>query len=280
MEQYEMASGNKILKEFTVDFESKNKVIKCSTYFPWERQFQKAYTNSIFKQVQVEIQRMLYCHLEPVVKGANSDGIEQFKVLERSIVNNFYLREFTYTVKYRTNGSHISCDCKKFGFKGILCCHIMKVMAQKDIQIVNERYLLRRWRKDVFRRHSKCVDVAMDDVSKMEFIKRKCIEMKSELLNWNPEMAISMSVSTDTTSVDVGCIPDLDPRITNSQGRSRNNRYLLSRETNTRGCGVTGSRRRGGEASSSTRGRPRGSGVPRGGRGREGEGKGEGLVQQ
>ncbi|KAL8534904.1 hypothetical protein ACS0TY_010806 [Phlomoides rotata] len=145
---------------------------------------------------------MLYCHVEPVVEGANSDGIEQFKVLERSIVNKFYLREFTYTVEYRPNGSHISCYCKKFEFKGILCCHIMKVMAQKDIQRVNERYLLRRWRKDVYRRHSniffaggyphmtneykkfqeveryfqECVDVEMDDVSKMEFIKRKCIE--------------------------------------------------------------------------------------------------------
>ncbi|KAL8511768.1 hypothetical protein ACS0TY_018272 [Phlomoides rotata] len=115
-----------------------------------------------------------------------------------------------------------------------------------------------------------CADVAMDDVSKMEFIKRKCIEMKSELLNWNPEMEANMSVPMDTTSVDVGGIPVLDPRIMNSRGRPRNNRYLSSRETNTRGRGTTSSRGRGGGASSSTRGRPRGSGVPRSGRGRGG----------
>ncbi|KAL8511588.1 hypothetical protein ACS0TY_018121 [Phlomoides rotata] len=197
---------------------------------------------------------------DQVFEGANSDGIEQFKVLERSIMNNFYLGEFTYTVEYKPNGSYISCDCKKFKFKGILCCHIMKVMALKDIQIVNDRYLLRRWRKDVYRRHSsiffaggyphmtneykkfqeveryfqECADVAMDDVSKMEFIKRKCIEMKSELLNWNPEMAANKSVPMDTTSVDVGGILVMDPRITNSRGRVRNNHYLSSREINTR----------------------------------------------
>ncbi|KAL8507244.1 hypothetical protein ACS0TY_017966 [Phlomoides rotata] len=115
-----------------------------------------------------------------------------------------------------------------------------------------------------------CADVAMDDVSKMEFIKRKCIEMKSELLNWNPEMEANMSVPMDTTSVDVGGIPVLDPRIMNSRERLGNNRYLSSRETNTRGRGTTSSRGRGGGASSSTRGRPRGSGVPRSGRGRGG----------
>ncbi|KAL8545940.1 hypothetical protein ACS0TY_005889 [Phlomoides rotata] len=51
--------------------------------------------------------------------------------------------------------------------------------------------------------------MAMDDVSKMEFIKRKCIEIKSELLNWNPEMVANTSVPTDTTSVDVGGYPSL-----------------------------------------------------------------------
>ncbi|KAL8542526.1 hypothetical protein ACS0TY_003405 [Phlomoides rotata] len=49
--------------------------------------------------------------------------------------------------------------------------------------------------------------------------------MKNELLNWNPEMAANMSESTDTTSVDVGGIPLLDPRVMNSQERLRSNHF-------------------------------------------------------
>ncbi|KAL8472696.1 hypothetical protein ACS0TY_029786 [Phlomoides rotata] len=62
MEQYVMTIGNKIQKECLVDFHCKNKVIKCKMTFPWEMQFQKAYTNSIFKLVQDETGRMMYCH--------------------------------------------------------------------------------------------------------------------------------------------------------------------------------------------------------------------------
>ncbi|KAL8536814.1 hypothetical protein ACS0TY_012113 [Phlomoides rotata] len=57
--------GNKIQKEFQADFQSKNKVIKCVSEFPWERQFQAAYTNSIFTLVQEQVKRTMYCHVMP-----------------------------------------------------------------------------------------------------------------------------------------------------------------------------------------------------------------------
>ncbi|KAL8491578.1 hypothetical protein ACS0TY_023247 [Phlomoides rotata] len=55
IEQYDIAIGNKIQKEFVVVFHSKNKIITCITHFPWEKQFQKVYTNSIFGLVQDQI---------------------------------------------------------------------------------------------------------------------------------------------------------------------------------------------------------------------------------
>ncbi|KAL8456719.1 hypothetical protein ACS0TY_034822 [Phlomoides rotata] len=59
MEQYEVAISKKIQKEFMVDYDSKMKVKKCKTNFPWERQFQKDYTNAIFGKVQEEIDLLI-----------------------------------------------------------------------------------------------------------------------------------------------------------------------------------------------------------------------------
>ncbi|KAL8543590.1 hypothetical protein ACS0TY_004238 [Phlomoides rotata] len=49
MEQYDMAMGNKIQKEFIADFQSKNKVVKCVSTFCWEKQFQLTLFSSSFK---------------------------------------------------------------------------------------------------------------------------------------------------------------------------------------------------------------------------------------
>ncbi|KAL8480652.1 hypothetical protein ACS0TY_027262 [Phlomoides rotata] len=147
MEQYDM-------KEFIANFQSKNKVVKCVSTFRWEKQFQRVYTNSIFKLIQEQINRMMYCQVIPSEEVSNEIGVDVIKVPERSIVNNYLWKEYTYTVCWREIGEHTSCNCRKFEFRGILCCHIILVLAQKNIQTVNERYVLRRWRKDVNRRHS------------------------------------------------------------------------------------------------------------------------------
>ncbi|KAL8511803.1 hypothetical protein ACS0TY_018296 [Phlomoides rotata] len=125
MEQYDITIGNKIQKEFVADFHSKNKIITCITHFSWEKQFQKVYTNSIFGLVQDQIKRMYYCHVVPASsedasKEFSDLGIEHFRILERIILNDYYVKEFTYTVEWSPNGAYISCNCRKFEFKGIL----------------------------------------------------------------------------------------------------------------------------------------------------------------
>ncbi|KAG6536338.1 hypothetical protein ZIOFF_001392 [Zingiber officinale] len=195
VEQYEIAISNKIQKEFRADHESKSKVMKCISQFEWENQFQRSYTNSMFNLVQKEIMRVLYCHFispteEESIEAINHVGIEKYKVLERSIVNNWYHKEFTYTV-----------------------------MSMKDIHTINERYLLRRWRKDVPRRHSsiffaggyphmideykkfqelercfqECSDLSIGIAEKMKFVKQKLIDLNKELLNWNPIVEVASS---------------------------------------------------------------------------------------
>ncbi|KAF2299470.1 hypothetical protein GH714_032056 [Hevea brasiliensis] len=268
VEQYEIAMCDKNEKEFYADFKSKNTVVNCISVFEWEQQFQKAFTNSIFKLVQEEIKRMWYCHvIQPTEEGRreadNEPGIERHKIMEKSIINNWFRREFVYDVEYRENGQYFSCNCKKFESKGILCCHIMRLMSLKDIKFINERYLLRRWRKDVNHVHSKkffhggyphmteefekyremerlfqeASDLAYDD-NKIKFVKQRLAELK-DLLSWNDGMIAPTSnaqVTIDTNNVDENEENErviLNPHVTRSRGRPRINRHRSVRDHST-----------------------------------------------
>ncbi|KAL8548964.1 hypothetical protein ACS0TY_008015 [Phlomoides rotata] len=56
--------------------------------------------------------------IEEQIADSNDIGIERYRVLERSILNDYFLKEFTYTVEWRPLGAYISCNCRKFEFKG------------------------------------------------------------------------------------------------------------------------------------------------------------------
>ncbi|KAL8502878.1 hypothetical protein ACS0TY_021846 [Phlomoides rotata] len=136
----------------------------------------------------------MYCQVIPSEEISNEIGVDVIKFLVRSIVNDSFLKEYTYTIS-------------KIEFKGILCCHILLVLAQKNIQTVNERYVLRRWGEDVNQRYyniffvggyphlteeykkiqevekkfQQCIEIPMGSPKKLEFIKESCNEMKNAL---------------------------------------------------------------------------------------------------
>ena len=85
----------------------------------------------MFNLVQEQINRMLYCHDELDQSELGKTDIERYKVLEKSIINDWYLKDFIYIVEYIDDGKYLSCNCKKFKTTGILCCHIFKVIAKK-----------------------------------------------------------------------------------------------------------------------------------------------------
>ncbi|KAK9126222.1 hypothetical protein Scep_015068 [Stephania cephalantha] len=109
---------------------------------------------NIFKKVQGEINGMMYCHLDPNNENDTSSlpGVEKFNIKECSI-NNWYCKEFSYTVEYRANRQYFDCNCRKSESSGLLCRHIFEVIKMKGIARVHERYIMRRWRNDVLRRH-------------------------------------------------------------------------------------------------------------------------------
>ncbi|KAI3853707.1 hypothetical protein MKW98_025224 [Papaver atlanticum] len=51
----------------------------------------------------------------------------------------------------------VHCSCQRFESKGILCRHTIKVLILNEIRSISDKYILRRWRKDVKRSHTKVI---------------------------------------------------------------------------------------------------------------------------
>ncbi|KAH6760357.1 hypothetical protein C2S51_017306 [Perilla frutescens var. frutescens] len=215
-----MAIGKKIHKEFHADFESKNKMRRCLTEYKWEAQFQEV-------------------------------GIEKYNVLKTKIINNFYRRDYIYVVEYRRNGEYLECNCRNFEFKGLLCCHIFEVMRTLHLKSVNERYILRRWRKDVLRKCSSIffsggyphmtdeykryqelekffrvtADLVIGDGEKTEFAKSTIDAMNKAIENWdkvpanNADEQRSSQISRKRSSQVNENMTILNPQITKTKGR-------------------------------------------------------------
>ncbi|XP_059315504.1 protein FAR-RED IMPAIRED RESPONSE 1-like [Lycium ferocissimum] len=62
---------------------------------------------------------------------------------------------FSWEGKTYYMGEHFDCNCKSFESRGMVYCNILKVIADKKIEYLHERYILTRWRKDVVRHHLK-----------------------------------------------------------------------------------------------------------------------------
>lgn len=220
VEQYEIAIRHKVEKEDASDFKSKGSVVKCLTVYDWEIQFQEAYTNEMFEKLQTEIRRMWYCHLhvmgdkvgnELAEENFDEEGYEKFKILEKVLLNAEYVKDFVYSVLYKEEGCFLKCNCRSFESKGLLCAHILIVASMKDVRRFHERYLLRRWRKDVHRRYKRIffdegyphmtiefakfkelekifndvADIALSSHEKTLKFKQILESSKDKLLNWN-----------------------------------------------------------------------------------------------
>ncbi|XP_058002360.1 protein FAR-RED IMPAIRED RESPONSE 1-like [Hevea brasiliensis] len=252
IEQYEMALCGKTEKELLLEFISKNRLVNCISQFQWEKQFQSAFTHEMFKLIQEQIKRLWYCDMKILNKDeeSNEHGMERYNILERCIINDWYHKEFVYSIEHRENGQYFSCKCRRFDSSGILCCYILKMIVTKGIEVINERYLPRRWRKDVHRPYIKkffaegyptmteeyqkyrelegdfeqITDIVIGNTQKMEYVKRQLQVLKVILSEWNDGLLAS-AVDSDTVGVanSDSSIAILNPHEARSRGKPRSN---------------------------------------------------------
>ena len=63
------------------------------------------------------------------------------------------IRRYTVQTDLIEGNQEFSCICAKFSKDGILCSHILKVIIEKEISTISEKYIKDRWRKKSTRVH-------------------------------------------------------------------------------------------------------------------------------
>uniref|UniRef100_A0A803M0D1 Protein FAR1-RELATED SEQUENCE n=1 Tax=Chenopodium quinoa TaxID=63459 RepID=A0A803M0D1_CHEQI len=146
VERYVEALEVRATAEKKADDNNARYVRKAYSDFPAELIFQKIYTDAKFKEVQRECSRVWY-------KPKNCTKEKPSK------------RKRRYKITFDCVSKEASCDCKHFECHGIICHHIIKVYELNDHYEIPDKFILRRWRKDVIRKHTR-VKVAYHDPNK------------------------------------------------------------------------------------------------------------------
>ncbi|KAI8535765.1 hypothetical protein RHMOL_Rhmol10G0199200 [Rhododendron molle] len=60
-----------------------------------------------------------------------------------------------FTVEFNGEINEANCNCRLFEFRGMVCRHQLMVFHERRVQRVPEKYVLRRWRKNLKRAHTK-----------------------------------------------------------------------------------------------------------------------------
>ncbi|XP_022892025.1 protein FAR-RED IMPAIRED RESPONSE 1-like [Olea europaea var. sylvestris] len=152
VEQYERALRSKVEKEFQADFRSFSQMVPCATAFEMEKQFQAVYTIPKFKEVQQEFIGKVYCDI--VSENTNDHFWTTYDVREH-VVYQEHTKKKTFHVSLRKESCELICSCHLFEFRGIICRHAIAILIRNDITTMPDRYILRRWRRDVSRAHTR-----------------------------------------------------------------------------------------------------------------------------
>ncbi|XP_041009364.1 protein FAR-RED IMPAIRED RESPONSE 1-like [Juglans microcarpa x Juglans regia] len=151
VDQYDSALRRKAENEAITDFNSFNTEIPCISRYPIEKQFQKIYTIAKFKEVQEEFRGFLYL----TTSYLGGDGAKYtYGATDEIEVCDGLLKRANYMVSVHDEDPlEITCSCKLFEFRGILCRHALRILTQLGKSEVPPKYILDRWRKDIKRKY-------------------------------------------------------------------------------------------------------------------------------
>ncbi|XP_059454966.1 protein FAR1-RELATED SEQUENCE 1-like [Corylus avellana] len=119
----------------------------CVADFALEKQFQDAYTNAKFKEVQAEFKQrsnVNNCLLK------SEGAIFTYQVIE---TNGNCMMNKTFSVFFNTDEFEVKCTCALFEVKGIICRHSISILLTSGVTTLPPKYILYRWRKDINRKH-------------------------------------------------------------------------------------------------------------------------------
>ncbi|XP_050896702.1 protein FAR-RED IMPAIRED RESPONSE 1-like [Lathyrus oleraceus] len=150
VKQYDNALRSQAEKEFEADFNSTDTTIPCGSNSSIEKQFQSEFTNAKFKEIQVEFRSKMNCSAS---LNSMEDCFATYHVLEEILVGDIR-KERVLKVVLNKENHDFKCECSLFEFRGIVCRHVLSVCSQERIVSLPEKYVLKRWKKNIKRKHS------------------------------------------------------------------------------------------------------------------------------
>ena len=154
VEQYDNALHKKVQQEEKANARSLNVQIQNVSPYEYENQFQQAYTVKKYKQFREQVAATIGCSL---TIGLVVNGISQFHIEQDILVGKKHklFKTFTFPIHFNEESTETNCNCRLFESKGMVCAHMIKVWSKKKLQVVLDKYILRRWRKNLVRSYTK-----------------------------------------------------------------------------------------------------------------------------
>ncbi|KAK9757110.1 hypothetical protein RND81_01G140400 [Saponaria officinalis] len=169
IDQFEFALKQKAEEEKLLNFADKKRPLKWDQGILFEDVFRKVYTNKKFQEVKDEVYGCINTNVEtlPNVLGF----VKMFRATSK-VNDPFWKKERRcFDVSIDKVSGEYKCGCKLFEFKGIVCRHIIKCLDVLDVNVIPDKYILDRWRKDLVRGYEN-IRVGYYDPGESERVKR------------------------------------------------------------------------------------------------------------
>ncbi|KAL2893824.1 Protein FAR-RED IMPAIRED RESPONSE 1 [Bienertia sinuspersici] len=175
-EKYVEAVERRIMQEKEADEKVMEYTQNLLTRIPLEKYFQRIYTNAKFREFQRECERLMYCYVKEEIP--NGDHMYSYVIEDRvrkirkgGIHEYLTPKRRMYHSAHKIEEKEIECTCRMFETHGLLCRHAIRVLDMNLFEEPPEKYVLRRWQKDIRRKHT-LVQVCYHNPSKTENTKR------------------------------------------------------------------------------------------------------------
>ncbi|GJS18790.1 FAR1-related sequence 5-like protein [Tanacetum coccineum] len=158
---FESAMERQCYRQEVLDFRTFDSAPKLHTKLTIEIHACKVYTRTISLLVQKEIYEGVWaCQIQDFKK---EEGCEIVKVrdIRAGAYRTLYTEEgketviqekdkvVDYKVVRNPEDGSVECTCRHFLRYGFLCRHVFCVLKNCNIEVIPERYILRRWRRDL-----------------------------------------------------------------------------------------------------------------------------------
>ncbi|KAK9690419.1 hypothetical protein RND81_09G126700 [Saponaria officinalis] len=169
IDQFEFALKRKAEEKNVLNFVDKNRPLKWDQGILFEDVFHKVYTNKKFQEVKDEVYGCINTNVETLSNSLSF--LKMFRATSK--VNDLFWKKERrcFDVSIDTVSGEYKCGCKLFEFKGIVCMYIIKCLDVLDVNVIPDKYILARWRKDLVRGYEN-IRVRYYDPGQSERMKR------------------------------------------------------------------------------------------------------------